>query len=59
MKTIVHVYRALVAAAGFLLCASTGMALETKPTADLSCGELRAPISEVGYSTTDRPPHPV
>ena len=28
-------------------------------SADLSCGELRAPISEVGCSTTDRPPHPV
>src|SRR6516225_9942696 len=26
--------------------------------ADLSCGELRAPISEAGCSTTDRPPRP-
>jgi hypothetical protein len=28
-------------------------------SADLSCGELRAPISVAGCSTTDRPPHPV
>ena len=28
-------------------------------SADLSCGELRAPISEAGCSTTDRPLHPV
>jgi hypothetical protein len=30
-----------------------------RSSADLSCGELRAPISEAGCSTTDRPPHPV
>ena len=28
-------------------------------SADLSRGELRAPISEAGCSTTERPPHPV
>jgi hypothetical protein len=30
-----------------------------RSSADLSCCELRAPISEAGCSTTDRPPHPV
>jgi len=30
-----------------------------RSSADLSCGELRAPISEAACSTTDKPPHPV
>jgi len=47
MKTIVHVYRALVAAAGFLLCASTGMALETKPTLTLELAKKMVAACEV------------
>src|SRR6516165_7468636 len=30
-----------------------------RSSGDLSSGELRAPISEAGCSTTDKPPHPV
>jgi hypothetical protein len=47
---------------GFELSVPREIGFVSRPcrlSADLSCGELRAPISEAGCSTTDRPLHPV
>jgi glc operon protein GlcG len=46
MKKIVRVHGALAATAGLLLCTSTGMALETKPTLTLDLAKKMAAACE-------------